>query len=302
MKEIIGLLEDIKEGIGLKFRLLDEKNNVILDNLPYSESNISKWINIGGNTFKIVLDRENNNLFPLIEFTIGKFSSKENLVEDLLEGRKNTDSLRSYSIYKGNKILLLEVRDKKNVLDIVKNTYSDTDFYVSEVYDRISIIGNLEEEMEHALSLKHFIEEDLGDQVKVAISEIKDNSSEGFRNSYEEAVIALEIGSYFKIKPEIYIIDNMFLEKAIFNISKEYLNELKVRYKDIFKNFNYELFQTLEEVLACNLSLSKASKKLYIHRNTLMYRVDKIKKETGFDIRNFKEATFLYLLYMNSKV
>lgn len=302
MKEIIELLEDIKEGINLKFRLLDEKNNVILDNLPYSETNISKWINIDGNTFKIVLDRENNNLFPLIEFTIGKLSSKDNLVEDLLEGRKNIDSLRSHSINTGNKILLLEVRDKKTVLDIVKNTYSDTDFYVSEVYDRISIIGNLEDEMEHALSLKHFIEEDLGDQAKVAISEIKDNSSEGFRNSYEEAVTALEIGSYFKIKPEIYIINNMFLEKAIFNISKEYLNELKVRYKDIFINFNYELFQTLEEVLACNLSLSKASKNLYIHRNTLMYRIDKIKKETGFDIRNFKEATFLYILYMNSKV
>ena len=302
MKEIIELLEDIKEGINLKFRLLDEKNNVILDNLPYSETNISKWINIDGNTFKIVLDRENNNLFPLIEFTIGKLSSKDNLVEDLLEGRKNIDSLRSHSINIGNKILLLEVRDKKTVLDIVKNTYSDTDFYVSEVYDRISIIGNLEDEMEHALSLKHFIEEDLGDHAKVAISEIKDNSSEGFRNSYEEAVIALEIGSYFKIKPEIYIIKNMFLEKTIFNISKEYLNELKVRYKDIFINFNYELFQTLEEVLACNLSLSKASKNLFIHRNTLMYRIDKIKKETGFDIRNFKEATFLYILYMNSKV
>ena len=302
MKEIIELLEDIKEGINLKFRLLDEKNNVILDNLPYSETNISKWINIDGNTFKIVLDRENNNLFPLIEFTIGKLSSKDNLVEDLLEGRKNIDSLRSHSINIGNKILLLEVRDKKTVLDIVKSTYSDTDFYVSEVYDRISIIGNLEDEMEHALSLKHFIEEDLGDHAKVAISEIKDNSSEGFRNSYEEAVIALEIGSYFKIKPEIYIINNMFLEKAIFNISKEYLNELKVRYKDIFINFNYELFQTLEEVLACNLSLSKASKNLFIHRNTLMYRIDKIKKETGFDIRNFKEATFLYILYMNSKV
>lgn len=302
MKEIIELLEDIKKGINLKFRLLDEKNNVVLDNLPYSEANISKWINIGGDTFKIVLDRENNNLFPLIEFTIGKLSSKDNLVEDLLEGRKNIDSLRSHSIYKGNKILLLEVRDKKTVLDIVKSTYSDTDFYVSEVYDRISIIGNLEDEIEHALSLKHFIEEDLGDQAKIAISEIKDNSIEGFRNSYEEAVIALEIGSYFKIKPEIYIIKNMFLEKTIFNISKEYLNELKVIYKDIFINFNYELFQTLEEVLACNLSLSKASKNLYIHRNTLMYRIDKIKKETGFDIRNFKEATFLYILYMNSKV
>ncbi|MDU2157678.1 helix-turn-helix domain-containing protein, partial [Clostridium sp.] len=47
---------------------------------------------------------------------------------------------------------------------------------------------------------------------------------------------------------------------------------------------------------------SEAAKELYIHRNTLMYRIEKIKKETGFDIRNFKEATFLYILYMNSKI
>ncbi|WP_286172900.1 PucR family transcriptional regulator [Caproiciproducens sp. MSJ-32] len=92
------------------------------------------------------------------------------------------------------------------------------------------------------------------------------------------------------------------MEKSIYNLKEDYLEELKKEYKDIFKGFNHELFQTLKEMLKCNLSLTKASKNLFIHRNTLMYRIEKIKKETGFDIRNFKEATFLYLIYLNRNV
>ena len=112
----------------------------------------------------------------------------------------------------------------------------------------------------------------------------------------------MDIGRRFKIKPEIYCLKDMYLERAIYNLSNEYSQNIKEEYKNIFKGFNYELIQTLEEILKCDLSLTKAAKNLYIHRNTLMYRIEKIKKETGFDIRNFKEATFLYILYMNSKV
>ena len=92
----------------------------------------------------------------------------------------------------------------------------------------------------------------------------------------------------------------MYLERAIFNLSDEYSQELREEYKDIFNGFNYELIQTLEEILKNDLSLTKAAKNLFIHRNTIMYRIEKIKKETGFDIRNFKEAIFLYILYINN--
>ena len=51
-----------------------------------------------------------------------------------------------------------------------------------------------------------------------------------------------------------------------------------------------ELFATAETFLGCDLNLSEASRALYIHRNTLSYRLDKIERLTGLDIRKFSDA------------
>lgn len=61
---------------------------------------------------------------------------------------------------------------------------------------------------------------------------------------------------------------------------------------DVFKNVaqEKELLKTAEELLKCNLNISEASRRLYLHRNTLLYRLEKIKNYTGLDIKKFDEA------------
>lgn len=300
MGAIVELLNEVCEKTNIKIRLLDCNNNEIFDNLPSTESKVIRKISVNNKIYKIALEQDDIRTIPIIEYVLNKCISKENIIEDLLEDRKQWDALSDNTITKSNKMLLIEASKESEVLEIVKNTYLDNDIYVGEIYDRIIVIGNLEDEEEHAVSLKDTIIQTVGVNAKISISDL-DYTFEGFRKAYKGAVQALEIGKKFKVKPEIYCFKNMFLEKAIFNLSDEYSYELKEEYKDIFKGFNHELIHTLEEILRCDLSLTKAAKNLYIHRNTLMYRIDKIKKETGFDIRNFKEATFLYILYMNSK-
>ena len=216
-----------------------------------------------------------------------------------MEGKKQWEALKEVSIVNSNKLLIIETDKKEEALEIVTDTYMDSEVYVGEIYDRIIIIGNLKYENEHALSLKETLSETLGVKARISISDL-DGTFNGFKNSYNNAVQAIEIGRKFNIKPEIYCYKKMYLERAIFNLSDEYSQELREEYKDIFNGFNYELIQTLEEILKNDLSLTKAAKNLFIHRNTIMYRIEKIKKETGFDIRNFKEAIFLYILYINN--
>lgn len=301
MIEIVALLKALCKDTELRVRVIDENNNNIFDNLPKTESNVTRKMIINGRTLKITLEQDNIKLIPMIEYTLNKLISKENVIEELIEGKKQWDSLEDKNIKNSTKLLIIEVNNKNEALEIVKNTYDNDEVYVGEIYDRIIVLGDLEEELDHALSIKGTIDEVLGVKSKVSISSL-DKSFDGFIKGYKGAVQALNIGNKFKIKPEVYNIKEMFLERAIFNLSKEYTDDLIKEYKDIFNGFNYELIQTLEEVLKCDLSLTKAAKNLYIHRNTLMYRIEKIKKETGFDIRNFKEATFIYILYMNSKV
>jgi len=63
-------------------------------------------------------------------------------------------------------------------------------------------------------------------------------------------------------------------------------------------DFDSEMINTIEEFVNCGLNISNAAKKLYVHRNTLIYRLDKIYKETNFDIRNFKDATVFAIAFL----
>ena len=300
MSAIAGLIDEFCNEAKINLRLLDGNHNVIFDNLPSVESNITRKIKVNDRAYKIILDQDNMKIIPIIEYLLNKLSIDSNIIEEIIEGKKQWDSLEINSILNGKNMILIESSNKNETFEIVKNTYDSDEVYVGEVYDRIIVVGELEEVLDHALSLKETIDQIVGAKSKISVANF-DSSFEGFNKAYKNNLIALKIGDKFQIKPEIYNIEEMYLERAIFNLSKEYIGELKEEYKDIFSGFNHELIQTLEEVLKCDLSLTKASKKLFVHRNTLMYRIEKIKKETGFDIRNFKEATFLYILYMNSK-
>ncbi len=87
---------------------------------------------------------------------------------------------------------------------------------------------------------------------------------------------------------------DLFTSKTIFNnCSVDFIN----RYKQLYCNQvvlsvlnDHELVQTAQLFLDNNLNISIASKQGYMHRNTLIYRLDKIKKIIGLDIRNFNEA------------
>lgn len=298
MVELIGLIDEVCKEIKIDIRLIDDSNNILFDNLLSIESNITKKICINNKNYKIILNQDNIKILPIFEYMLNKFTGENNIIEDILEGKKQWESLDIDSIKNAKNMILIETNNISEAFEILKKTYDIKEVYVGKVYDKIIVVGELEDMIDHALSIKETIDHIIGSKLKISINSFE-NNYESFIKSYNDNLMAIKIGKKFKIKPEIYNIKNMYLEKAIYNLSSEYIDEIKEEYKDIFSRLSYELIQTIEEILKCDLSLTKASKKLFVHRNTLMYRIEKIKKETGFDIRNFKEAIFLYILYMN---
>ena len=74
--------------------------------------------------------------------------------------------------------------------------------------------------------------------------------------------------------------------------------------KDVYDRFekgisklDNEMIRTMEVFFKCGLNLSEAAKELYIHRNTLIYRLDKIQKYTNYDIRDFNDAVLLKIIF-----
>ena len=102
-----------------------------------------------------------------------------------------------------------------------------------------------------------------------------------------------------KIKKECM---TLLCNKTIFNnCSVDFLD----KYRTLYSNkqvlaivTNDELISTAQLFLKNNLNITLASKKGYMHRNTLIYRIDKIKRLIGLDIRNFEEAVVFENLVM----
>ena len=137
------------------------------------------------------------------------------------------------------------------------------------------------------------------------VSEIKDVS-----RSYKEAKMALDVGKIFYAERDIVAYGNLGIGRLIYQLP---MPLCKMFIKEIFDNkspddFDEETLTTINKFFENSLNVSETSRQLYIHRNTLVYRLDKLQKSTNLDLRVFEDAiTFKialmvvkYMKYMES--
>lgn len=112
------------------------------------------------------------------------------------------------------------------------------------------------------------------------------------KKSLYEAKEAINAGRMLNLPDSIYISKDMLIEKMVSLIPED---KAKALVEQVFKGdlgeiFDSEMKKTVEVFFNTNLNISDSSRILYIHRNTLIYRIDKIQKATGLDIRRFEDA------------
>ena len=124
--------------------------------------------------------------------------------------------------------------------------------------------------------------------------------------SYKEAKLALDVGQIFYSERRVIAYGNLGIGRLIYQLP---LQLCKMFIREIFGSdgpvhFDEEMLTTIDQFFLNNLNVSKTSRELYIHRNTLVYRLEKLKKMTGLDIQVFEDAiTFqialMVMKYMN---
>ena len=137
------------------------------------------------------------------------------------------------------------------------------------------------------------------------VNEIKEVS-----RSYKEAKMAMDVGKIFYPDKNVIAYSRLGIGRLIYQLP---LPLCKMFIKEIFDGrspdeFDEETLQTINKFFENNLNVSETSRQLYIHRNTLVYRLDKLQKSTGLDLRVFEDAiTFKialmvvkYMKYMES--
>jgi carbohydrate diacid regulator len=125
----------------------------------------------------------------------------------------------------------------------------------------------------------------------VGIGSIIDNIRDIGR-SFKEARLALTVGHIFESEKKILDYNHLGIGRLIYQIPRT-LCELflkEVFKENTFESFDTETIQTIQKFFENNLNVSETSRQLYVHRNTLVYRLDKIQKMTGLDLRNFDDA------------
>jgi carbohydrate diacid regulator len=121
--------------------------------------------------------------------------------------------------------------------------------------------------------------------------------------SYKEAQIALDVGKVFDIEKQIINYENLGIGRLIYQLPTT-LCELflaEVFRKESLDVLDQETILTIQKFFKHNLNVSETARELFVHRNTLVYRLDKIKKITGLDLREFENAiTFKVALMVKS--
>ena len=126
--------------------------------------------------------------------------------------------------------------------------------------------------------------------------------------AYEEAKTALEVGQVFYPERKIIYYGNLGIGRLIcqlpVDLCRLFLEETFDH--DVFADMDAETLRTVQDFFDNNLNVSETARGMYIHRNTLVYRLEKLERSTGLDIRKFEDAmTFkiamMVELYVNSK-
>ena len=118
------------------------------------------------------------------------------------------------------------------------------------------------------------------------------NSIKEVSRSYKEAKMALDVGKIFYSDRNVVAYSNLGIGRLIYQLP---IPLCKMFIKEIFggkspDDFDEETLSTINKLFENSLNVSETSRQLFIHRNTLVYRLDKIQKSTGLDLRIFEDA------------
>jgi carbohydrate diacid regulator len=208
--------------------------------------------------------------------------------------------------------LLIKVTNKTDVsvYDVVQNLFPDKnkDFVININETDIALVKEIRPGIDTkdldklANSIVDTLSSEFYTHCVVGIGTIVTGIKDLAR-SFKEAQIALEVGKVFDTEHSIVSYDNLGIARLIYQLPTTLCNAFL---KEVFKkgsidSLDHETLFTIQRFFENNLNVSETSRKLFVHRNTLVYRLEKIKKITGLDLREFEDAIVFKVALMVKK-
>ena len=166
----------------------------------------------------------------------------------------------------------------------------------------ISEDETFEELEEYARAIESTFLTETGHGVFIGISEPREDLI-SIPEAFEEARSAINVGRIYHSNRTVFVYRNLLLERFLNEVTPEMSAgyNSKIFNRKTARLFNEEMIHTIETFFDNSLNLSETARKLYIHRNTLVYRLEKVQRTIGLDLRNFDDAVTFKMMMLLGK-
>ena len=194
-------------------------------------------------------------------------------------------------------------------LDVIQSLFPDrqTDFVLNVDDVDVALIHQISDGGEHELgriaaTVEEALREGNESRVVVGIGTVANHLRE-LAKSYKEAQIAIEVGKVFDTEKYVINYENLGIGRLIYQLPTTMCEMflMEVFKKNPIDALDQETLFTIHKFFENNLNVSETARKLFVHRNTLVYRLEKIKKLTGLDLREFDDAITFKVALMVKK-
>lgn len=198
-------------------------------------------------------------------------------------------------------VYLIEAqKDKDNIAtEMLKNLFEEQNgCYITAVEQKniimikeVNRIDSYDEVEQTAQMIIDMLNTEAMLSAKVAFGTIVGELKE-VSKSYKEASMALDVGKIFYVEKSIIAYNTLGIGRLIYQLP---VNLCRIFIKEIFGDnipdeLDDELLTTVQKFFDNNLNVSETSRQLFVHRNTLVYRIEKLHQATGLDVRTFDDA------------
>ena len=190
----------------------------------------------------------------------------------------------------------------QDAMDDERDLITEVGHHAVAMLKAVSEDADYSELEEYANAFASSLLTETGATVYIGISEPRDDLTQ-IPEAFAEARSAINVGRIYHVNKQVFVYRNLLLERFLSEVSPQ----LGADYNALIFNrktarlFNDEMVHTIESFFDNSLNLSETARKLYIHRNTLVYRLEKVQHAIGLDLRNFDDAVTFKMMMLLGK-
>lgn len=290
-----GSFKHLLENINIPFTIKTYEGEVLVDSInSENEEKVETVVTFNDKTLIVETLSQYSICLDLLKYCIEVklnelLKSKEEIISEIIKGQDVSEEVIKeiipFVLNEFNLINLKLNQYDNNILEKLNEIFQKENAIIDKIDNYIAIVcvsTDIHETLTKVIEI-------VGDE-KYYLSYAKVKTVFELRDKFKVTKGRIELAKKYQLSSRVYNEKSLLFEEVIDCIDKKEKDKIYYNFYEAFSKFDEELIRTIEVFFNSGLCVSEASEKLYIHRNTLLYRIEKIKKISHYDISKFNEA------------